>query len=412
MGSPAGLRREKALAYFCILVCLALAALVVMRTGLRSGATSSSYAALAEAFLHGRLWIEKCPEIDCAVHNGRTFIIFPPLPAIVMMPLAAVFGAGVAAKAQMAMVLVFMLLALWLWCRIFQALNVSRESVNWLLAAIAFASPAFYIAFKGDGVWFFAQSLGFLMMTAALASVIVWRSLALAGLFVALAFLCRQMSIFYPLFLAALALPEQGRWSEALRRYPWKQFIVAGLFVAASLAVIFTYNYARFGAPLETGYRYIQNPGVDSYINNRQIAGLLFSVKFFLSNFYYMFLQGFHMHFGGPLGNQPLGMDVFGTSIIAASPWLVLAFYMRFDRVAIAGLATIAIIAGVTLFYQSNGFEQVHTQRYALDWLPVAFVLLARSVKPQAQNALPLLVTFAATMNLIAILSSMAFGVK
>lgn len=407
-----GLRRERALVYFFILVCLAMCALVLMRAGLRSGATASTYAALADAFLQGRLWIEKCPEIDCALYGGKTYVIFPPLSAIFMTPFVAAFGLAAAAKMQMPLVLLCVLLALWLWREIFLALDVSRQSVKWLLVAIAFSSPVFYIAFKGDGVWFFAQALGFLMMSAALASVIVWRSLALAGLFVALAFLCRQMSIFYPLFLAALALPQGGSWPEAFRRYPWKQFVLAGMFVAASLAVIFVYNYARFGAPLETGYKYINNPGLESLVTNRQLDCSLFSVKYLLSNFYYLFLQGFHMKFGGPLGSQPVGMDVFGVSIIAASPWLVLMFYMRFDRIAAAGLATIAIIAGLTLLYHSNGFEQVHTQRYALDWLPIAWVLLARSVKPQAQAALPLLVTFAASMNLIAILSSMAFGVK
>ncbi|MBM3609132.1 MAG: hypothetical protein FJX29_11905 [Alphaproteobacteria bacterium] len=412
MPTASSLRRERALVYFFILICLAMSALVLMRAAMRSGATASSYAALAEAFLQGRLWIGKCPEIDCALFDNKTYVIFPPLPAVAMAPIVAAFGAAFAARTQMALTLLFIALALWLWRRIFIALDVPRESINWLLAAITFASPVFYIAFKGDGVWFFAQSLGFLLMTAALASVIVWRSLALAGLFVALAFLCRQMSIFYPLFIAALALPEQQRLSDALRRYPWKPFIIAAVFVAASLAVIFAYNYARFGAPFETGYKYMHNPGMDTLITSRQLDGSLFSFKYFLSNFYYLFLQGFHMNFGGKLGNQPLGMDVFGTSIIAASPWLALMFYMRFDRVAVAGLATIAIIAGLTLLYHSNGFEQVHTQRYALDWLPIAIVLLARSAWSGSQRALPMLVTFAAGMNLIAILSSMAFGVK
>jgi hypothetical protein len=59
----------------------------------------------------------------------------------------------------------------------------------------------------------------------------------------------------------------------------------------------------------------------------------------------------------------------------------------------------IAIIAGITLFYHSNGADQTATQRYALDWLPILIVLMLRAERPRAYAALPLLVTWGILAN-------------
>ncbi len=124
--SPTPLRRERVLVAICALMCAALGVLLLARIGLRWGATASSYAALSDAFLHGRLWIEKCPEIDCALWQGRTYVIFPPLPATLLAPFVVFTGAGF--KGQMLVALALVVATLWLWRRIFRALEVERAS--------------------------------------------------------------------------------------------------------------------------------------------------------------------------------------------------------------------------------------------------------------------------------------------
>ena len=55
------------------------------------------YYVLADAFLHGRVWIEPTallPTSDRVDMDGRTFVHFGPLPAILLMPLVAVWGAA------------------------------------------------------------------------------------------------------------------------------------------------------------------------------------------------------------------------------------------------------------------------------------------------------------------------------
>jgi len=398
------LRRESVLTWITGVICLALIGLLAARGIWREPAGVSSYGALADAFIHGRLFVEACPEIDCAVFNGRTYIIFPPLPAVLLTPFVAITGLA-AFKGAVALAALLVAVALYIWRRMFEAMNIERSTANWLVAAIAFSSPLFYVVMKSNGAWFFAQSVGFLMTTLALASIILWRNLLLACVFVGLGFLCRQMLIFYPLFLLLLAMsPEERLFKPSVARI--KSVAIAALPVLAALAIIFAYNHARFGAPLDTGYGYISNPGSTDYITRRLQDYGLFSVHYVLFNLYHLLLQGFHAEFDAVHRVKLIGIDWNGAALLVACPWLALAFYMRFDRIAAAGLVVVGVIAGITLFYHSNGYAQIGTMRYALDWLPIIFVLMARSVKPEAFRALPLLVTIAIAMNTLSIATS------
>ena len=48
---------------------------------------------LADAFLHGRVWIESAlgPN-DVIYHEGHVYVPFAPLPAVLLMPLVALIG--------------------------------------------------------------------------------------------------------------------------------------------------------------------------------------------------------------------------------------------------------------------------------------------------------------------------------
>ncbi|CAO4153384.1 hypothetical protein LPLAFNJD_LOCUS3930 [Methylorubrum aminovorans] len=390
-------RRDRVLAVLTALSGALLLAFLLGRGALRDAGVNS-HGALADALLHGRLWVEHCPEIDCALFEGRTYIIFPPLPAVLLTPFVALFGFP-GFKGFVLLGLSLSVLSLLAWSRIFRALAVERWPALWLLAALAFASPLYQVTLRSDGVWFFSQTLAFLMMSLSLWAVICRASLPLAGLFVGLAFLCRQMAIFYPLFLLVLALPRD-RPLLANPTSVARAALLAGLPVVAAIAVYCAYNAARFGSPFETGYAYIHNPGQDSFIWHRITGTGLFSRDYLLFNMLYLFLQGTHFEFSGPRLMDLVGFDKAGTSILVASPWLLLAFYARLDRVFWAGAATIAVIAGITLFYHSNGAEQIATQRYVLDWLPILMVLMVRGERPPAFAALPLLVTWGVVANL------------
>jgi hypothetical protein len=361
---------------------------------------TNSYSLLADAFLHGRLDVASCFDVDCARYGGKIWVIFPPAPAIVAMPFVAAFGTGFAGYIPLSLILSGV--TLWLWWRIFRTVGLEPAHAGWLIVAIAFATPLYYITIRGNGVWFFAQVVGTLAVTAAIHEALA-RRLLTAGLAIGLAFLSRQLTILIAPFIFALALDANERLisfrSDYLRRAA-----TFALPIAIAIAVYLLYNALRFGNPMETGYAYIATtrPDDPSAVTYRIQEIGLFSARYALVNAFYFLVQGFHVDFVGRYMTELGKLDPFGTSIIAASPFLLLAFFAPMRRAIVIGLGIAAVMVIFLLFYHSNGFTQYNTQRYTLDWLPVIFLALALGPAREHAGAFRLLVVYAMLRNLAA----------
>lgn len=382
-------------------IALALLAALLLRAAKETGSTNS-YALLAEAFLHGRLYVDRCFDIDCAVFAGRTYIVFPPVPALVTLPFVAVFGAAFSGFIALGAAATALTGLLWwrIWSKVdlLGGVDPARDDRRfWLLIATLAGSPLLYVTLRSDGVWFFAQTIGFLFATLAIHQA-VHRRLVLAGLALGLAFLSRQMTILLAPFLFVLALRADERLFGFDQRW-LARALALGLPLACAVLVYLGYNYARFGAPLETGYGYILSDP-NTYIGRRLTEAGLFSSRYVLFNAVYLFLQGFHADFGGPLMTRLAGLDPNGASLLAASPFLLLAFFLPAQRKALIGLACAGVMIGVGLLYHSNGFSQYNAQRYALDWLPVLLTFLPLCLTSERLPVFRLLVTYAVALNL------------
>lgn len=366
---------------------------------------SNSYALLAEAFLNGRLDTTTCYDGDCARFEDKIFVMFPPVPAIVALPFVAVFGVDFSGFVLLSGIA--FALSVWLWWRIFEGLKIDRDVAVWLLLGIAFATPLYFVTIRGDGVWFFAQSIGFAFTSLAIHQLVRGGSLIIAGACIGAAFLCRQMAVFYLPFLFALAL-DKYEPLISFRREHIMRVLKLGLPVAVAVLIYLAYNYLRFGDPMQTGYPYMMGADISeggSMINHRLAEHGLWSTAYLLFNAVYMFLQGFHLEFGGNSMVDPVGLDAAGTAILAASPFVLFAFFAPMRRPVLIGIATILVIAVPTLFYHSNGYSQYNVQRYALDWLPIVFYLLALALSEKDIRGLALLVTYGIGLNL----ATMAF---
>ena len=184
----------------------------------------------------------------------------------------------------------------------------------------------------------------------------------------------------------------------------------AAAMIACAVIVYWLYNWARFGNIFETGYGFIVPSG--NFLG-RRLSGIgLFSSAYFLQNFIYLLVNGPHVVFGGPRLLDVEGLDSLGTSLLAASPWVVLAVYVKLDRTACVLIGVISLIAVATLFYHGNGFEQMNMQRFTLDWLPLLLVLMARSPRVPAHAGLPVLVTWGIALNLFAVVIVWLFGLS
>ncbi|MFC7054306.1 glycosyltransferase family 87 protein [Hansschlegelia quercus] len=356
-------------------LCGALVAALLMRLVTETGGVNS-YALLADAFLHGRFDSPTCFDSDCArLPDGRIFVIFPPVPALVAAPIVALMGPG--AHGFIAITTVLALITGWSWWTIAGRLGLGREAQIWATAAFMFGAPAIFVTLRGDNVWFFAQAVGLALVSVAFVAALD-RRLLLAGVLIGLAFLSRQMALFLAPFLFVLSRPK-GAPLIAFDRRTILDAVKLGAPILAAIGVYCLYNWVRFGAPLDTGYAYIAAyPAADdrNFITWRVLDKGLFNKDYFLSNVAYMFLQGFHIEFAGKYMTEIHGMDGLGTSILAASPFVFYAIYAKVDAKLLVGAIVIAIVGGITLFYHSNGFSQQNVQRYALDWLPVLYVIL------------------------------------
>lgn len=393
--------RGKALVALLIACATLLVAALAMRVLKEQGGTNS-FALVADSFLNLRPYVNACFDVDCAIRDGHSYVVFPPLPGVVAMPLVALFGINTAGFAAIGVIC--FALSMLLWRRIFDKLDVDLATRPWLLAAIAFASPLYYVTLRAERVWFFAQSLAFLFVALALHEALS-RRLFNAGLAIGLAFLCRQMSIFYtPILLLLTFRPD-----EPLLRFTAERFrnaILIALPVLAAIGCYFAYNYWRFGNPLDTGYSGIAFG--EGMLKARTGEFGLWNKAYVPFNLFYLLVQGFHVEFADPQKISLLSMDNNGSSILAASPWLLFLFFAPFRRFTAFAWLMILSFSGLLLFYHSNGFSQYNTQRYILDWLPVALVVLASvfhrsTMKAGWADMLKLLVTWGAVLNAVTV---------
>lgn len=359
-----------------VIIFMALNAVAILRL-LHEHSGTNSYVLEAAGWLHGHLGMSACWDTDCVHVNGLIYNVFPPFPALILLPFVAIFGSAFAGTLALAYALY--LLTAWLWWRIARAIGRTQVEATWLMLAAVAGSPLYIVFLGADTVWFFAQICAFFLVTLALSEVVCGQRLITAGIALGAAFLCRQMSIFYLPFLFVLSTPKDSAWWQ-INSGAMKRALAIGLPVIAALLAYFAFNIARFGHPLDTGYGFIKFS--DPTLGPRLRDFGLFNKAYFLFNLLYLTYQGPHVVFGGPDTTQIVGMDKWGAALLAASPWLFCLFFVRYGREMIVGALIVAFIAGSMLLYHSNGYVQYGVQRYTLDFLPIALYALASGLPP------------------------------
>lgn len=246
---------------------------------------------LADAFLHGQLYLRQTPGniIDLVNYQGRLYLYWSPFPALLIMPLVALFGVEVsdvlytvALGAATVALVATLLLAL---DRSGVAmLSVERRAI--VVATTAFGSVLLILA-PSAGVWHTAQIVGVCCVLLASIAALTVRGVAayfLAGLALAGAMATRAGLLFNGIWLAYYLLSRDR--DVAPRRRVFN--IVLGLApVAAGVLLLAWYNAARFGQPLETGLNWQIMPSWTRADFERYGQ---FNPHYVPRNFYYQFV--------------------------------------------------------------------------------------------------------------------------
>lgn len=359
---------------------------------------NNAYLRFSESLLHGRLTLPEMPAYDDMIlYQGQHYLPYPPLPSVLLAPLVAVLGYK--AVNTVIVALVFTCLNFFLFHRILRRLNVEQQYFPWLIAAFFFGTGYWFALFTSHAVYSFAHitsvTFQFLLINELLGKKRWW----LAGVYIGASFLTRQFTFLYIFFAAAYFFYQYKQNRESVK---WPQLITmcatAGFFVL----VYFGYNYVRFGNPLDPGYAYILFNGV---LRDRVNEYGVFSAKYFLFNFYSFFIKGFNIEFEGKGLMHIKDMDIWGTSLLAASPFFVASVKSRLPKIINIGawLTILAILTG-TLFYHNNGFHQINAMRFSLDFLPLLFMLTIVGIKALPEWLFKGMVVYAVFLNVLGFL--------
>lgn len=324
---------------------------------------------LADAFLHGRLGLAgPIHPIDSIVIGTQTYLPFGPVPAVMLMPLVALLGAGGAAAyeplinatlAGVCLALVEILLR--------RVARLTQGQRNWLVIFFGFSTPLWWLVLNG-GVWHEAQIVATLLTLAFLIEAFGRRRPIVLGVLLGAAFLSRS-----PVLLAApLAAWAVTRDTEQVGIQLWRVGTVAIAAVPAA-AFFLWYNAARFGSPLESGYALTVLP---PFLEVQRAQGL-FSISHVPMNLDYLLWHLPRLQ----LSPAFVAPDGYGMSIVLTSPALILAVRAEWrTRVNLVLAGTCLLVLIPSLVYYGGGWYQFG-YRYAMDFLPFTLPILANAIE-------------------------------
>ncbi len=346
----------------------------------------------AQAWLHGHLDIGLPRFGDSILFQGKTYIIYPPLPSLIMLPFVAILGDRFSdiwftwLFAAGSIVLLFSTLEV---MRV-RSITTRTSLENRILAlTFGFGTIALWLCLGGR-VWMTIQTVsvfGIMVMLHGTLS----RRWPLAALGVGMVMLTRTSEVLVgivPLvaYLHDLGIGRrvQGRWSVLPQRWPALRELAVTLapFLIAAL-ILLVHNQLYFGNMLSTGYD-IQNQQ-----NYPQIVYGVTSWHYIWPNFIVDFLRWPSFSYTGPFDVNPqvnLAVDGIGTNMFFSTPLLAIFIFAPQGKTAQPWLRrtlwiTVAITLLAVLTFCAAGWYQVGS-RYLLPLYPLLFLLLAQRSAP------------------------------
>ncbi len=323
----------------------------------------NNFVLLAQAFLAGHTWIDwPGSYIDALPYNGHYFVIEGPLPALLLMPLVALFGAR---TNQTGLAVVLAAVAIGAAWELGERFGVRRTSIAWICAFLLAGTDLLWCAMLGD-VWFTAHVSAVCFTLLALVELAGKRRGWLVAIFAACAFESRfSMIVALPVYAFLLATGSPR--AVQVRRLG---SFCAMLVPVGILWVL--YNEARWGTLSDIGYSawyHLDQVGMPT--------GSPFRLEYLPNQ-----LSSFFAQLPTLLPSFPwLRPEFSGVALTWTSPALLLAFFARSPVRRVLALWIAAILVAIPNFlYYVNGFAQFG-MRHALDFEPFLVALMMLAVR-------------------------------
>jgi hypothetical protein len=322
---------------------------------------------LADAFLHGRAWLDFRPGPNDVIIVGNQFYVpFAPFPAIALMPIVAVLGPVGADQVESGINALLAAAGVGLCWMLLGRLGVKRvRDRSALVVLFGVSTQILWVTTRG-GVWHTGHLIATMLTFACLIEIWGRRRAWLIGLLAGAAFLTRAPLAFAIPFYALL-LVDRSSLGAIVAAIPWRPWLGLAAGVIPSLLGFFVYNQVRFGTPFESGYALATLPG---FLEVQRAKGL-FSLAHLPMN-----LDYFLVHLPFVIPSFPfLRPDGLGLSVFLTSPGLLLAIRAdwRSPRAWwLLGAAGLVLVP--TLLYYGGGWLQ-YGYRYFLDSVPFVIAL-------------------------------------
>jgi len=359
---------------------------------------SNAYTAFAQSLLNGQLNLPQMSNYgDMAFYNDAYYLPYPPLPAVILMPFVAIFGAG--AVNTVAIATLFACFSLHTLFKIFQKLGIDAQYYAWLFLGFFFGTGYWLALFNSHHSYSFAHIISCLFQLLIINEFLGKKRWFLIGVFIGCSFLTRQFTILYSLMALGYIIHT---YSQTGKKLHLKNIFALISSTGVFILIYLLYNYARFDDFLDTGYNYILYLGI---LKERVAEYGVFHARYFLYNLYCFLIKGFNIEFEGNSNLVIKDMDLWGTSLLAASPFLIASVKAQWPKILrVSAWLTIIFILTGQLFYHNNGWQQVNASRFSLDFLPLLIVLTALGLPQLPKWLFKGMIVYAVLLNVISFL--------
>jgi len=348
---------------------------------------SNYFKELAISFSQGRLdIIRPFPWAhDLVFFEGKHYLYWPPVPALVYMPFTALYGKdtpdSVISNSFGALNVLLLIILLCLFSKRYD-IKLSNAGIIFLAVFWGLGTVHFYMSMMGS-VWYISQIMAQTFLMLAVIFILVKTSsvsLFLSGLFYALAVYTKNDLLFSIFLIAAIYITgNEIKDKKVLKR---NVMLFLASFIAFSLANMW-YNLARFGNVFENGVKYHQM--APYFLENFKKHGYL-SLHYVPYNFTSeviappLFIKQFPFFKFSPKGFGFFWASPVFVFIFAAGFYYINEFkkhltkqsvntvFSRSDIIVMSGAAISGITTAFLIFtVMGNGWVQF-ASRYSLDY--------------------------------------------
>ncbi len=351
------------------------------------------YVWLANAFLHGKLGVsgDGIALQEIVPLNGNYYVVYPPMPAVLLTPFVAVFGTSLD-EALFSIILACACVSLtWL---MLKKTGANSNKALWLTALFGFGTCFWFIAAVGTS-WYIAEVVAVLFLTSAILLALYEKSYVLVGLLLGFAALARlPTALAFPFFLF-LIYDGSGAWKP---RFKQAALFFAGLAIPVTLYLL--YNVARWGTILDLGYGLIPGIQLDPFFQQG-----IFNLSYIPRHIYAIFFQGPILLNSFPYFKPSwMGLALFFTTpafiFIFKGPWNKLSKY--------SAIAIFCILPPI-ITHGTVGFTQFG-YRFSLDFIPFLMLLTAKGMRKNLSWQEKALIILSLVINLWGVVSIIKFN--